>query len=44
MDGYGGLHPFGNAPTVEAGAYWGGWDIAVSLGATGSNTGSRRRT
>ncbi|HEX6488574.1 MAG TPA: PQQ-binding-like beta-propeller repeat protein [Candidatus Dormibacteraeota bacterium] len=28
LDGWGGLHPFGNAPAVNASAYWRGWDIA----------------
>ena len=28
LDGYGGLHPFGGAPSLRASAYWSGWDIA----------------
>jgi len=31
LDGYGGLHPFGNAPAPPAFAYWGGQDIARDL-------------
>jgi len=31
LDGYGGLHPFGNAPAQPSGPYWGGQDIARNL-------------
>ena len=31
LDGFGGLHPFGNAPAAPAGPYWPGQDIARSL-------------
>jgi hypothetical protein len=32
LDGYGGLHPFGNAAVNTANApYWNGWDIARSI-------------
>ncbi|HEV2032728.1 MAG TPA: glycosyl hydrolase family 18 protein [Candidatus Dormibacteraeota bacterium] len=31
MDGYGGLHPFGNAPAPPPAPYWGGQDIARNL-------------
>jgi hypothetical protein len=30
LDGYGGLHPFGNAPAPPSGPYW-GRDIARNL-------------
>ena len=29
VDGWGGLHRFGNAPAVTGSAYWPGWDIAA---------------
>lgn len=37
LDGYGGLHPFGNAPALSVSGYWNGWDIArgVALRADG---------
>jgi len=28
LDAFGGLHQFGGAPPLLAGAYWRGWDIA----------------
>lgn len=31
LDGFGGLHPFGNAPQVIATGYWPGWDIARAV-------------
>lgn len=31
LDGYGGVHPFGNAPSVNESAYWPGWDIARAI-------------
>jgi hypothetical protein len=31
LDGYGGLHPFGGAPSVATGAYWPSSDLAVNL-------------
>ncbi len=30
LDGYGGLHPFGGAPSVAPGAYWGS-DLAINV-------------
>jgi len=34
MDGYGGLHVYGNAPVLNTGIYWSGWDIARSIAVT----------
>jgi FG-GAP-like repeat len=31
LDGYGGVHSFGNAPSVTVTTYWSGWDIARGL-------------
>ena len=31
LDGFGGVHPFGNAGAVTSMAYWSGWDIARSV-------------
>ena len=31
MDGYGGVHAFGDAPDLSGWAYWHGWDIARGL-------------
>ena len=31
LDGWGGIHPFGSAPSVASGGYWKGWDIARSI-------------
>ncbi len=31
LDGYGGIHPFGGAPTLVGTAYWPGWDIARGI-------------
>ncbi|MDQ6856912.1 MAG: fibronectin type III domain-containing protein [Candidatus Dormibacteraeota bacterium] len=31
LDGWGGVHPFGNAPAVGGNAYWPGWDITRSI-------------
>jgi hypothetical protein len=31
LDGWGGVHPFGNAPAVAITAYWAGWDIARGI-------------
>jgi hypothetical protein len=39
LDGWGGLHPFGGAPPVTAGAYWPGWDIAKAVAVNPSGTG-----
>ncbi|HZQ50148.1 MAG TPA: hypothetical protein VFB69_07550 [Candidatus Dormibacteraeota bacterium] len=39
LDGYGGVHPWGNAPATSGFTYWNGWDIAraiVSYGGTGA--------
>jgi len=39
VDGYGGLHPFGNAPAVSPSATWPGWDIARSIAVIGRGQG-----
>lgn len=31
LDGFGGVHPFGNAPAVTVSGYWPGWDIARGI-------------
>lgn len=31
LDGWGGIHAFGDAPPVSSGAYWSGWDIARGI-------------
>jgi hypothetical protein len=31
LDGWGGLHPFGGAPPVQAGAFWPNRDVAKQL-------------
>jgi len=31
LDGYGGVHNFGNAPPLSGYPYWSGWDIARGL-------------
>jgi len=31
LDGYGGVHAFGNAPPPYGWAYWSGWDIARAV-------------
>jgi hypothetical protein len=31
LDGWGGVHAFGDAPPASASAYWGGWDITRGL-------------
>jgi hypothetical protein len=31
LDGWGGVHPFGNAPVVTLSAYWPGWNIARGI-------------
>ena len=31
LDGWGGLHPFGNASPLNTSAYWHGWDIARGI-------------
>lgn len=31
LDGFGAVHPFGNAPSAVASAYWPGWDIARGI-------------
>ncbi len=35
LDGWGGVHPFGDAPPVFGAAYWGGWDIARGMALRG---------
>lgn len=39
MDGYGGLHPFGDAATLSGGPYWPGWDIARDIVIRGDSLG-----
>jgi hypothetical protein len=31
LDGFGGIHPFGGEPALDAGTYWPGWDIARGI-------------
>jgi hypothetical protein len=31
LDGWGGVHAFGDAPSATSSAYWGGWDIARGI-------------
>jgi hypothetical protein len=31
LDGFGGLHAFGNAPALNSGGYWPNWDIARDI-------------
>jgi spore germination protein YaaH len=31
LDGWGGLHPFGDSPSAASQAYWPGWDIARAV-------------
>jgi len=40
LDGYGGIHQFGNAPGLAGGPYWPGWDIARGIVVTPSGTGA----
>ena len=35
LDGWGALHPIGNAPALHASAYWPGWDIARDVSTSG---------
>jgi hypothetical protein len=37
LDGWGGLHPLGGAPTVSASSYVPGWDIARGVGLVGKH-------
>jgi hypothetical protein len=39
LDGYGGLHAFGNARLLSATAYWPGWDIARGAAVDGHGHG-----
>jgi hypothetical protein len=41
MDGWGGLHPFGNAPDIgdQSSHYWHGWDIARDAVSVNGGTG-----
>jgi murein DD-endopeptidase MepM/ murein hydrolase activator NlpD len=39
LDGYGGLHAFGNAPAAASPATWPGWDIARSIAVVGPGKG-----
>jgi len=41
LDGWGGLHAYGSAPSVQAGGYWPGWDIARSASGAGTSSGAR---
>jgi hypothetical protein len=42
VDGFGGIHPFGNAPAITPTGYWPNWDIVrgitVAYGGTGAYT------
>jgi hypothetical protein len=42
VDGFGGIHAFGNAPAITPGGYWPNWDIvrgiAMASGGTGAYT------
>ena len=40
LDGFGGLHPFGNARLTGATAYWSGWDIARGAAVDGHGHGT----
>jgi hypothetical protein len=40
MEGWGGAHPVGNAPSISLPGYWRGWDIARDLIITDWATGS----
>jgi spore germination protein YaaH len=39
LDGWGGLHPFGDTSAVSGGAYWLGWDIATAVTTNSANQG-----
>jgi hypothetical protein len=39
LDGWGGIHAFGNAPWLATSAYWPGWDIARGIVLTPSGQG-----
>jgi spore germination protein YaaH len=41
IDGWGGVHPFGNASSVSGFAYWQNWDIARSIRLSPAATASR---
>jgi len=41
IDGWGGVHPFGNASPVGGFAYWRGWDIARSVRLSPASTAAR---
>jgi VCBS repeat protein/FG-GAP repeat protein len=40
VDAWGGLHPFGAAPSASTGAYWRGWDIIRGIAVNPDNTHS----
>jgi uncharacterized protein YvpB len=44
VDGYGGVHAFGSAPTLAGSAYWSGWDIARAGAGAGSGSSGRLPT
>jgi hypothetical protein len=39
LDGYGGVHPWGNAPQTYGFPYWSGWDIARAIVTYDNGTG-----
>jgi spore germination protein YaaH len=39
LDGWGGLHPFGDTGSVNGGTYWPGWDIATAVATNGTDQG-----
>lgn len=41
LDGWGGLHPFGNAGTASGSAYWPAWDIARAVRLSATSTPAR---
>ena len=38
LDGFGGVHPVGNAPAATVSAYWPGWDIARGIAVRADGT------
>ena len=40
MDGFGGVHPAGGAPSFSGGPYWPGWDVAKDLAVVSDWTGA----
>jgi len=41
IDGWGGVHPFGNASAVSGFAYWRGWDIARTIRLSPASTATK---